>query len=269
MNNCIVCDHITEPFCNRGQYRIYKCQSCGFGFTKNSNLQLSDYHRDDEYIQEEKLFENIFQKRVNVISGLLNPGKVLEIGCSTGLLLSMLKARNWDVLGVEMSKKSADAAKSRGIKIIVNSFENVKFDQKFDLIILNHVLEHLENPKEVLKKAYSILDPNGAILISLPNFGSLSAIVQKCNWKLLLPEEHLWQFTYDSLNILFKKIGLKTIYWDASSGIWDYGNPVLGLWNSLINMKKRFFIEIVTALPDFIFTKLKLGSGLIIIARKK
>lgn len=268
MIKCPICNADTKIFSKKDGFLIYKCSECGFGFTENTNIQKAEYHRDDTYIEEEDLFKNIFKKREKIINSLMNPGKVLEVGCSTGLLLSLLKKSGWKVSGVELSKKAAEVANKKGIDVIIGTFEQFKTTEKYNLLIFNHVLEHLENPSEVLKKSRSLLKDEGYLFISLPNFDSFTALVSKSNWPLLLPEEHLWHFTNKSLRILLKKMGFKIVYTDRTSGIWDYGNPVLGLTNSLLSFKKRFFTELISALPSLVLTKLDLGSGLTIVAKK-
>lgn len=247
---------------------IYKCPHCGLGITKGLKTQISGYHRDETYIEEEKLFRNIFLKRVSTISKFAKQGRVLEIGCSTGIMLKLLQNRGWKVKGVEISPKSAGAAKKRGIEVMVGDFSKLEFKEKFDLVILNHTLEHLENPIDVIKKINNLLSPEGLFYIDVPNFGGLSAKLLGKNWPLLLPREHLWHFTDKSLKILLGKLGFEIIFVEKASGIWDYGNPFLGIWLSLINLKKRFFKEVTTAIPSWIVTKLGLGSDLMIIAKK-
>lgn len=269
LEKCPICKSQVYLFMQKGGIKIYKCSQCGFGFTQNTKLQTGSYHRDEEYIQEEGLFKNIFQKRVDIISQLTIPGRVLEVGCSTGLLLSLLKDKGWEVRGVEMSKRSADKAISRGIKVVVGSFENAKFENSFDLIIFNHVLEHVKDFRKVLSKTHRLLRPGGLILISLPNFDSFSAKIEKKNWPLLLPEEHLWHFTPKSLGIVLKEVGFNVIYDERISGIWDYGNPLLGILISLFSFKKRFFEELIFAIPTFLLTKMGIGSGIILVAKKK
>lgn len=268
MNNCLICGHDLEKFAEVESYTILKCSNCGFGQTEKLAAQKCSYHRDKTYIEEENLFKNIFQKRVNKISAFKKSGKALEIGCSTGLMLSLLAQNDWEVLGVEISKGAVGVAKKRGLEIIEKKFEDAKLNKRFDLIIFNHTLEHLGNPKETLEKAYRLLSKDGLLYIDLPNFGGLSAKIQKGNWSLLLPDEHLWHFTIGSLEILLKNLGFKIIFVDCSSGVWDYGNPLLGIFQSLTNFKKRFFGEVLTAIPSWIVSKLGLGSDLMVIARK-
>lgn len=247
---------------------IYKCPHCGLGVTKGVKTQLKDYHRDETYIEEENLFKNIFLKRVNIICRFKKEGKALEIGCSTGLFLSLLQNKDWQVYGVEISKKSTEEAQKRGVKVIIDDFMKVNINEKFDAVILNHTLEHLENLVAVIKKVNSLLNPGGLLYIDVPNFGGLSAKLLGTKWPLLLPDEHLWHFTEMSLRILLKNLGFKIIFTEKASGIWDYENPLRGILLSLLTFKKRFFVEALTAISSWIVTKLGLGSDLMVIARK-
>lgn len=266
--NCIICGEKTKIIGQIKRKKIYRCDNCGFGQTENLKVQRNQYHRDETYIIEERLFKNIFIKRVNIICKFRKSGKALEIGCSTGLMLSILKNRGWEVTGIEMSKKASEVARSKGLDVRKADFMEVNLDKTFDLIIFNHTLEHLKSPKDVLQKAYQLLNKKGVLYIDVPNFGGLTANLLRINWPLLLPEEHLWHFTFKSLDILLKNLRLKIIFVERSSGIWDYSNPSLGLFQSLFSFKKRFFKEIVTAIPSLIVSKLRVGSDLMVLARK-
>jgi len=54
-------------------------------------MNYKNYHRDKDYLANESLFRNIFLNRVNLISKFINKGKVLELGCSTGVMLKLFK----------------------------------------------------------------------------------------------------------------------------------------------------------------------------------
>lgn len=266
--NCPICREKMSYFTSSQNLEILKCSNCGLGMTDKLPAQSSDYHRDDQYLKEEKLFRNIFTKRVNIIDELHAKGKVLEIGCSTGLLLSILKSKGWDVTGVELSLKAAKKAEERGVRVLVGDFSKLIIKDKFNVVILNHTLEHFGDPVSVLKKAGSLLEKEGLLYVDLPNFDSLSAKILKSSWPSLLPREHLWHFTLSSLQILLKGLGFKIIYTEMASGIWDYGRPIYGVFLSLMLLKKRFFNEVVTALPSLITSKLRMGSDLMVVAKK-
>ena len=72
----------------------------------------------------------------------------------------------------------------------------------------------------------------------------------------------------NSLTRILERNNFKIIYYNLSSGIWDYQNPWLELWQSFSGFKKRFFINFLTMIPTLIISKFNQGSGLIITAQK-
>lgn len=270
MEKCLACKRGVKLFSKQGKDLIYQCLNCGFGFTKSSDRQKKHYHRDENYIRQEEQFANIFKKRTQIIQKFYpQPGRVLEIGSSTGLMLQILKKLGWQVLGIEISPKAAEFAKKRGVPTIMTHFETTKLTEEyFDIIILNHTLEHLENPVKVLGKVNTVLKDGGVLFIDVPNFGGLSARILRGKWSYLLPEEHKWHFTLNSLKIILQRNNFQVVYSESASGIWDYQNPYLEIWQALTGFKKRFFPDILTALPTLIISKLNQGSGLIIVAQK-
>lgn len=268
MKTCFVCGKELSFFGVSNNKKILKCSNCGMGYTVGAATQKGKYHRDETYIEEENLFKNIFQKRVNRILRLKKTGKVLEIGCSTGLMLALFKEKGWEVAGVEVSQKAAPIAAKRGIPVFIKPFETINFQEKFDVIVFNHTLEHLKDPEGAIKKAQLLLNKGGLIYIDLPNFGSLSAKIYGINWPMLLPDEHLWHFTLKSLRILLNKSDFKVVYVERASGIWDYNSSLKGMLISLISFKKRFFTELLTSIPSWVVWKLGMGSDLMVIAKK-
>lgn len=258
---------------------IFQCTKCGLGktegefpkefyFDKNKLVYFA-YHRDPVYVENKEQFKNIFDKRADIISRFKTKGKALEAGSSTGLLLSLLKDKGWEVLGIEPSQSGASVAIEHGVPTLNTTFELVNLPQRsFDLIIFNHVLEHMENPVLILRKAHKILRKDGLSLIDVPNFASLSARLSGPTWRYILPREHRWHFTPTSLFLLLEKSGFMPVYWEAHSGIWGYGNPLKEIIESFRGRKKRFIWNILTLVPTFILTKFKSGTGLTVIAQK-
>lgn len=267
---CIACGGRLSLIGESAGVEIYKCVHCGLGVTSGAGSKKpGQYHRDWVYAKREKQFRNIFQKRADIIQRFGQKGNVLEIGSSTGILSSLLKQQGWDVAGIEPSREAASMANKRGVPTTVLPFERAKLaNKKYDVLIFNHTLEHMTNPLTILKKARSILGAGGILFIDVPNFASLAARVAGVSWKYILPNEHLWHFTPSALFNLLNKAGFSPLWWEAHSGVWGYANPWREIWESLITGKKRFFWNMVTFLPTWILTKLKVGTGLTVVARK-
>ncbi|MEK7521773.1 MAG: class I SAM-dependent methyltransferase [Patescibacteria group bacterium] len=229
---------------------------------------MGNYHRDEVYLENQELFKNIFKATLKKVLNYKKKGKVLEVGSSTGLLLSLFQEKGWEVQGVEPSEKSSTHAIKIGIPTIRTTFEKAKITGKFDVVVLNHVLEHMKNPEPVLRKVNQLLNDKGIVVVNIPNAGSLSAKIYREKWKYRLPEEHLWQFTPNSLKTLLEKTGFSILSWKAKSGIWEFDNPILELWQSLVGFKKRFFYNILTAIPTWFISQFKMGTGLSVIVKK-
>ena len=226
------------------------------------------YHRDKDYRKYEYLFENIFRKRVNLISRFVNRGRLLEIGSATGVMLMLFKKRGWDTLGIEPSGSSQEA-KKKNLRVLNIRFEDAKLPKDyFDLVVLNHTLEHMDNPRGALKKVNSVLKKNGLVFVDVPNFGGLGSKILGKYWPYLLPKEHKHQFTRQSLMGLLEKSGFKVIHWESRSGLFEYANPLLELWQGLSGLKKRFFTDILTFPYALIATLLNVGDSLSIVGEK-
>jgi len=233
------------------------------------DTNYKNYHRDKDYKKFESTFRNIFGRRLKLISRFIKKsGKVLDIGCSTGAFLDLFKETGWLTWGVEPSASAAMAGK-KGHHVLRSTFEKTKLpDSNFDLVILNHTLEHMDNPELILKKVYKKLKKEGIFFVDVPNAGGLGAKLLGKYWPYRLPDEHKWQFTKKSLSKIFEKSGFEILHWESRSGIFEYANPALELWNSLSTLKKRFFFNVITLPYAAFVTILNMGDSISFIAKK-
>jgi 2-polyprenyl-3-methyl-5-hydroxy-6-metoxy-1,4-benzoquinol methylase len=232
-------------------------------------MDYKKYHRDKTYEENESHFKNIFRKRFKIAKYYSQkPGKVLDIGASTGVMLDIFHENGWDTYGVEPSR-SAALAKAKNHKIYKKYFEKTKLQNNyFDLVIMNHTLEHVEDPLSVLKKIYKILRKEGIVLIDVPNAGGLASKILGNRWPYRLPREHRSQFTRKSLANLFREAGFKPIHSESRSGIFEFANPRAEIGEALIKGKKRFFTDIVNIPYDIFVTYLDMGDSITIVGRK-
>ena len=138
----------------------------------------------------------------------IKPGKILDFGCGLGWLLSYLN-EEWNKHGLEISKFAANRAKKFG-KIFQGEFENYD-ETKFDVIIMNHVIEHLTDPISIIKKIRKILNRNGYLIIGTPNFDSAAARRYGKNFRLLHDPTHVSLFSSDSMHRFLRDYGFKII----------------------------------------------------------
>ncbi len=234
-----------------------------------NNLSYKKYHRDKEYIQSEALFRNIFLMRYKIIKKFTTEkGKVLDIGCSNGVFLDIYKEKGWETFGVEPSASGKIAAK-KGHKITRSYFEKASFPKNyFDLVIMNHTLEHVADADFVLKKIYGILKRGGVLFVDVPNAGSLGSKVLGNKWPYKLPLEHNYQFTKNTLLEKIKSAKFAVLYWKSRSGLFEYANPPKELWQSITGLKKRFVQDLSGFPYSALVTLINMGDSMSVIAKK-
>ena len=103
-------------------------------------------------------------------------GGILDIGCAKGEMRDLLQGKSIKYVGVEPFLEDYLSAKAKGLEVVHSSAENaVKvIKSRFDFIIFADVLEHLQNPTTILKECHKLLNPEGEIVISIPNVAHFS-----------------------------------------------------------------------------------------------
>mgnify|MGYP006423293691 CR=1 FL=1 len=151
----------------------------------------------DRFAERDQYVENI-RPELDFIAGL-TPGRVLDIGCGPGWLLSAIDAR-WDKHGVEISAAAAEHAAQYG-DIFVGPFENSRFESdSFDLIVMYHVIEHLPDPVDAIRRACSLLRPGGHLVLGTPDFDSGCARRYGNQYRMLHDPTHISLFSNDSMH---------------------------------------------------------------------
>jgi SAM-dependent methyltransferase len=164
-------------------YDVVSCKECGFCFADQIPNQevfdlyyreMSKYEKNDQEIKENRYEFEKFNQMVSYIIPFLEnyQTRILEIGCATGLLLSIIKRKGYgNVLGVDPSPACAETAeKLYGIRVLTNTLSNLSIEkQSADFLILAGVLEHIRELDISLKHLWDILAPNGKIYIAVPD----------------------------------------------------------------------------------------------------
>ncbi len=155
------------------------------------------------------------QKMAARIAGLLPPGgTLLDVGCSTGeLLFEVGKLGSYKLLGTEYKKEAATAARAKGIHVWEGDLADITgiASASIDVIIMQHVLEHVFDPVVTLQKIHGLLKPGGCVLGELPNFESWDARLFGRYWGGGHAPRHLWHFTPETLKNTIRQCGLEVV----------------------------------------------------------
>ena len=122
-----------------------------------------------------------FRSRRELISrllrGLPRESKILDVGCSSGILLDLLRSQGFSsecLYGIDISKKGVGLAKQRGFSnVVVQDAQDFNLNEKFDVIIASDCLEHLEDEARAINTWMKHLNRNGELLVFVPAFQSL------------------------------------------------------------------------------------------------
>lgn len=189
--------------------------------------KLGAYYESSDYISHTDSSKNFMDKVYQVVKkfalknklGLVNrfsrsgKGFLLDVGCGTGDFLNVCQSDGWNVFGVEPNKKARTLAQKKSLdtKVLFESIQDLQSDsgQRFDVITLWHVLEHLPNLTEQIEGLKSLLKPDGILFVAVPNHKSYDANYYGPYWAAYDVPRHLWHFSRKSMHEIFCGFGMK------------------------------------------------------------
>ncbi len=190
---CNLCESIdVKDYVNFGNYKLLKCHKCGLLFTDQENIDIGSFYSKDYYeevhsnffadckkgyenrIPKSKKLQN-FQYVLKKIKEIKPQGRIMDIGCATGVFLDMAQKEGYDTLGVDVSSFACKyAIEIFGIKTMNGKLEDLNLENKqFDVITLWDVIEHVPDPHVFLKEVRRVLKDDGILFLLTINDASL------------------------------------------------------------------------------------------------
>tara|TARA_X000000950_G_scaffold289373_1_gene412512 strand:+ start:3211 stop:4095 length:885 start_codon:yes stop_codon:yes gene_type:complete len=213
---CLICEKNSkkndkELWATDEYFSAIKCNKCNLVIISPSLNQegLNTYYNDyigNRFKQKKKFEDRKFQYEIdkNFIERYISTGKILDVGCNGGFFLNAL-SDNFNKKGIEIDAKAVEFARNEfGLNVINGELGDDNFQQgSFDLIIFRGVIEHLIDPKKVLKRSHKLLKKGGLIYFcATPNLDSFCAEIYRDKWKLFHPIEHINIFSVKTLHRL-------------------------------------------------------------------
>jgi len=231
----------SKPF----KYDIALCKQCGFIFADNIPSQKEYeifYKNNAKYVYNEnipaglkKIYKIIFLVGINFLKkyyrGLdKNKFKVLDIGCSIGYILNLFKRSGFrEIKGIEPSLYCRTVAKKLyGIEVINSPLSKFKNNEKFGLIIMTGVLEHVCSLNETLRKVSDLLDDNGLLMTVVPDVDKFSR--NPCVPFDEFSIEHINYFNKNTLSNLAGEHCFKNIYTKKIDSKFYDSNSILSIF---------------------------------------
>lgn len=193
-----------------GEFSLYECKNCEIQFW-SPFLNPGEEWYEKEYsainILTPDVHSSCHKKFLQKFKNLPKDVKVLDIACGTGEFLAELQKRGHEVWGVDFNKDHIEIAKNRfGLKNVYamnfSDFLDKKDLPQFDVVTFFGLLEHIDNPLELVQKVKKILKPSGFIATSAPTKENLAANMHSLNF----PPHHLSRWNKKAISSLFKEI---------------------------------------------------------------
>jgi 2-polyprenyl-3-methyl-5-hydroxy-6-metoxy-1,4-benzoquinol methylase len=225
--DCLICS------CKRTRhvYHLYdqdivRCAACGFVFVSprlerhEGWTRYNTHYFEKEYlpahtVADEHYDPQPFTDRARPVLETLerlvgHRGRLLEVGVGAGFFLREAQRVGWECSGTEIMDAAIDFTSRVGLDVRKMAAEEMDFPEcSFDAVAMLEVIEHLYDPREALRRVHRALRPNGVLLVTTPNFMSLSRAMLSAQWGAIIPAEHLFYFTSRSLRQLLAATGFE------------------------------------------------------------
>jgi SAM-dependent methyltransferase len=209
--------------------QIVRCNRCGLMYASPrakapDHVEVASYdpewgtEADDPQKHEKERLQVKDYDKTRALLGRLYPnrGKLLEIGSSLGFLLAEFKRDGWDVVGLEPRTFACRYTREKhGIEALNAILEEAGIpDESVDVVLLNHVIEHMDDPLRTLREINRVLKPNGHFVMETPRYDTLIFKLLGRRERSINCEGHIYFFTTDTLRKLYEAAGFRTVATD-------------------------------------------------------
>lgn len=206
-----------------GRHLYRRCRSCSLvlmdpipPFAEVATFYPADYHayREGKRGLAGPLKALYSRKRAKEFARLIGPtGHILEIGASDGEFLHHLQqVGDWQVSGVELDPEMVSRARQKGMEIQHATLEQAAYpDESFDLVVMSHLIEHVQDPVETMTETARVLKPGGYVVGETPNLDSWDYHLFGRYWGGFHVPRHLYLFSGATLARLLEKTGFADV----------------------------------------------------------
>jgi SAM-dependent methyltransferase len=216
LEECLLCGQPLKM--TAGELPLASCEQCQLlrtsppPSTDNSSADLFDLSYSGERTRRRRQWAYEARQRLAWIETWAPDGILLEVGCATGEFIEQATEIGYDAVGIEPSKWAANVAQGAGTEVFCGDLADWTAEYAgftVDALAMFHVLEHIEDPLELLRQCRSVLAESGRLFIEVPNASSETARSLDPSWVGWEFRFHQWHYTPFSLHSLLEQAGLE------------------------------------------------------------
>lgn len=228
---CPVCNNngsknLFSSVSNQATYGIRQCMKCSLAWTVPLYDESKDIYDDKQYYGSGSnkfipILQNIrsrlsrirAKRYLSMIPNSVKQLKILDVGCAEGRLLKSFLEVGCDCYGIEHKSYPRERfLESDRITYYAGDIDTLELEPaSFDMIIMWHVLEHVDSPDRVISIIHDFLKPDGIFILAVPNFSCTEAKIFRKHWFHLDIPWHKFHFTGRSLEYLLSKNRFKIV----------------------------------------------------------
>jgi SAM-dependent methyltransferase len=251
---CPVCDNGVDTFLFRSENRhgralqepdtefnVHQCPVCGLlGLpeVETDKSYYKFYYPQGYHVPTQssllrrawgRVASSLVQNKIKRIKRYVKtPCKLLDVGCGDGGFLKQLDPNMFEAYGLEPVEEAVERAKQSGLNAFRgNILRDTLVPERYDVVTLWHVFEHIKDPREALNRINALLTPGGILAMSMPNANSIAFRLGGKYWFHLDSPRHLWLYNENNINKLLSSTNFHVEY----CGYLPFEFPLDLLWS--------------------------------------
>ena len=216
---------------------VMSCKACGLGWqwpvenSSNAGRDMFESKYARTLSSHNRYYDPEYKKQIAVLqkdfiqAHCVCPGRLLDIGCGAGIFVDEMAGSGWNATGVDPAAHASGSA-----RLIRGTLNDLPSASEFDAITLWDVIEHVEDPAQLVRDCHARLAPGGYIFLETGNYQSSVRIASGADW-WCYQKDHRWYFHPASIDRLLKEAGFSDLelcqrvlrpHWHGSPG---YAGP--------------------------------------------
>jgi SAM-dependent methyltransferase len=242
-----------------GSFPIMLCDTCEMEYAPIKDQQIDEMlvqkHFFDEDLYTIANLEKVHQywrgEAKNIKQLGYTSGKVLDIGCNTGEFLHCL-GNGYEKFGIEIADVPAAMAEEKGITVYRKPLEECQLPaDSFDVVTLYALIEHLSDPRSLVKEISRILKKGGLAVIMTGDRKAIKTKILGKNWHMYIPPLHQFFFCRKALRMVAEEFSLSEKKYFYGHGGMTFGSNKLLKLAEKASLWQLFSLPVLNTIPFY------------------